>query len=241
MHFYRILKPFYAITLDLDNTLYDNYPIITQAEKKSLIFLKKYHPALHKLEIKDYYLSRAILLSEEPNIYHDVNHWRWKSLKNILLKKGLTKYDALLGADKTMDIILYWRNKIHITAKTHIILSALNTKWPLIAITNGNANPINFGLHKYFYDILIAGKNGRAKPYTDMFRLASKKFGMACKYILHIGDNLITDIQGAKYANMQTCWTYQYHNKSKQLYTIKNTQLFPHLKISKLYSLTYLL
>lgn len=240
MHFYRILKPFHAITLDLDNTLYDNNPIITHAEEKSIIFLKKYHPALHKFQINDYYLSRLITLIKEPKIYHDVTHWRWKTIQTILLKSGLNKHKAQLGADQAMDIIIYWRNKINITIKTHNILSALNSKWPLIAITNGNANPIAFGLHKYFYDILIAGKNGRAKPYTDMFYLASKRLGIACKYILHVGDNLITDIQGAIHANMQACWINQYNPKKKP-YIIRNNQLLPHLKISKLNSLTYFL
>lgn len=242
MYFYRTLKPFYAITLDLDNTLYNNHLIITQAEKKSITFLKKYHAALNHLKINDYYTSRLKILSENPNIYHDVNHWRWKSLQKILLKAGLTKYESLLGADQAMDIIIYWRNKINITTNTHTILSALNSKWPLIAITNGNANPKKFGLHKYFYDILIAGKNGRAKPYTDMFDLSAKRFGIACKHILHIGDNLQTDIQGGLSANMQTCWTNQYnHYLNKKQKIIKNFQLFPHLKISKLKSLTYLL
>lgn len=241
MYFYRMLKPFHAITLDLDNTLYNNYPVINQAEKKSVTFLKKYHPALNNLKINDYYLSRSTLLSAEPNIFHNVNNWRWKALKTILLKNGLNKYETLLGADQAMDIIIYWRNKINISINTHTILSALSSRWPLIAITNGNANPITFGLHKYFYDILIAGKHGRAKPYKDMFYLAAKKFGISRKYILHIGDNLITDIQGAIYANMQTCWTNQYNLYNKTPRIINNTQLFPNFKISKLYSLTYLL
>lgn len=242
MYFYRMLKPFYAITIDLDNTLYNNYPIINQAENKTTKFLKKYHPALHNFQKKDYYLSRLTLLSEEPNIYHNVNYWRWKTLQKMLLQAGLTKYEAQYGSDQAMDIIIYWRNKINITVNTHNILSALSSKWPLIAITNGNANPIIFGLHKYFYDILKAGKNGRAKPYADMFNAASKKLGIACKYILHIGDDLTTDIQGAINANMQTCWTYQYCNNNHNIgNVIHNTQLFPDFVISKLYSLTYLL
>lgn len=241
MNFYRILKPFYAITLDLDDTLYDNYPIINKAEKQSILFFKKYHPALQNIKVKDYYTERLTLLYEQPNIHHDVNLWRWRTLQKILLKSGLTKYEAQVGADQAMDIIIHWRNKINITENTHKILSALNSKWPLIAITNGNANPKILGLHKYFYDILISGKHGKAKPHTDMFYLAAKKLGIACKYILHVGDNLITDIQGALFANMQTCWIDQYNSLRNRNIYIKNIQFFPHLKISRLYSLTYLL
>lgn len=241
MHFYRTLKPFYAISFDLDNTLYSNNPIITKAEKTSIIFLKKNYPALYKLKLSDYYKSRLSVLDTDPNIFHNVNNWRWKSMEKILLKFGLNRYEAQLGADQTMDIIIYWRNKINITAQTHNILAALHSKWPLIAVTNGNANPISYGLGQYFYDILTSGKNGRAKPHTDMFYLASKKLGIACKYILHVGDNLLTDIQGAINANMQSCLTNQYHsiNISYNFYNIQS--LLPHLKISKLHSLTYFL
>ncbi|URJ24404.1 5-amino-6-(5-phospho-D-ribitylamino)uracil phosphatase YigB [Candidatus Blochmanniella camponoti] len=238
MHVYRTLQPFHAITLDLDNTLYDNYPVINRAEEKSILFLQQYHPALSKIQNRDYYQSRKMLQFIEPNICHDVNYWRWKSLKIILLQSGLTKNEAQLGADYAMEIIIHWRNKIDISLSTHNVLSALSSKWPLIAITNGNANPISCGLQQYFQDVLRAGINGRAKPYKDMYYLASKRFGISCKNILHVGDDLNTDIKGAIHAGMQACWISQYN--LNQFYSIDAT-LLPHLKISKLTSLTYLL
>lgn len=238
MHVYRTLQPFHAITLDLDNTLYDNYPVINRAEEKSILFLQQYHPALSKIQNKDYYQSRKMLQCMEPNICHDVNYWRWKSLKIILLQSGLTKNEAQLGADYAMEIIIHWRNKIDISLSTHNVLSALSSKWPLIAITNGNADPISCGLQQYFQDVLRAGINGRAKPYKDMYYLASKRFGISCKNILHVGDDLNTDIKGAIHAGMQACWINQYN--LNQFFSVDAT-LLPHFKISKLMSLTYLL
>ncbi|WP_159715068.1 5-amino-6-(5-phospho-D-ribitylamino)uracil phosphatase YigB [Blochmannia endosymbiont of Camponotus nipponensis] len=239
MYFYRVLNPFHAITLDLDNTLYNNYPIMNQAEEKSVLFLQQYHPALSKIRMRDYYQSRKILRLMEPDIYHDVNYWRWRSLKDTLLRAGLTKNEAQSGADSAMEIIIYWRNKIDVPLSTHETLSALSAKWPLIAITNGNANLISCGLQQYFQDVLRAGINGRAKPYKDMYYLASKRFGISCKNILHVGDDLQTDVRGAMYAGMQACWINQYNNLSQ--FCLIDAKLLPHLKISKLTSLTYLL
>ncbi|URJ29835.1 5-amino-6-(5-phospho-D-ribitylamino)uracil phosphatase YigB [Blochmannia endosymbiont of Camponotus sp.] len=238
MHFYRVLRPFHAITLDLDNTLYNNHSIINQAEEQSVLFLQQYHPALSKIKKTDYCRARKILKIIEPDIYHDVNYWRWKSLKITLLQAGLNKNEAQAGADYAMEIIIRWRNKINIPLSTHNTLSALNTKWPLIAITNGNANPVTCGLQPYFQYILRAGINGRAKPYADMYYLASKHFGLPCKNILHVGDDLQTDIKGAMLSGMQACWVNQYN--TDQSYSI-DIKLLPHLKISKLISLTYLL
>ena len=38
MKFYRPLRPFKAISFDLDDTLYDNHPIIEKAENDFLIW-----------------------------------------------------------------------------------------------------------------------------------------------------------------------------------------------------------
>lgn len=240
IHFYRSIHPFYAITVDLDNTLYDNYPIISKAEEKLILFLKKYHPLLSKIEKKDCCIAQKIIKLIDPEIYHDINYWRWKSLEYVLLKYGLSRSDSQLGADYGMDIIIYWRNKINISARTNTVLSALRSRWPLIAITNGNANPVLFGLKKYFIDILRSGIHGRAKPYTDMYYLASKYFGLSCKYILHIGDDLAIDVQGALYSGMQACWTNQYNLNQEDCVLVK-LKFYPHIKISELMSLTYLI
>ncbi|URJ25053.1 5-amino-6-(5-phospho-D-ribitylamino)uracil phosphatase YigB [Candidatus Blochmannia ocreatus (nom. nud.)] len=237
MHFYRILQPFRAITLDLDNTLYNNHPIINQAESESISFLQKYHPALLTLQQKDYNRTRTLLKIVSPNIPHNANYLRWESLRITLLNAGLTKNLAESAADSATDIVIYWRNKINISFKTHNILSALSSKWPLIAITNGNANPNSCGLHKYFYDILRAGVDGRAKPHTDMYQLASKRLGLPCKNILHVGDDLNTDIKGAIFAGMQSCWINRYNHYINDYVTI-NKKFLPNFKISTLVSLT---
>lgn len=240
IYFYRSIRPFYAITVDLDNTLYDNNPVISRAEEKLVLFLKKYHPLLSKIEKQDCYIARKIIKLIDPEIYHDVNYWRWKSLEYVLLKYGLSRADAQLGADCGMDIIIHWRNKIDISIRTNKVLLALRSKWPLIAITNGNADPILFGLKKYFSDVLRSGIHGRAKPYQDMYYLASKYFGLPCKYILHIGDNLEIDVQGALCSGMQACWINQYNLNQKDRLLV-NLKFCPNIKISELMSLTYLI
>ncbi len=58
MRFYRPLRPLRALTFDLDDTLYDNRPVIARTERESLLFLQNYHPALKMLD--------AGLLSAHP-------------------------------------------------------------------------------------------------------------------------------------------------------------------------------
>lgn len=240
IRFNQVIRPFYAITLDLDNTLYNNDPIIANAEEQLVLFLKQYHPALSKIEQKDYYIARQITKLINPEIYHNVNNWRWESLEKTLLQSGLSKHDAQLGADCGIEVIMYWRNKINVSNNTYRVLSVLSSRWPLIAITNGNANPSLFGLKKYFVNVLRAGIDGKAKPHKDLYILASKYFGLSCKYILHVGDNLQTDIKGSIQVGMQACWINQYHSDYKDTVILDKT-LLPHLEVSELMALTYLL
>ncbi|CAD83260.1 predicted hydrolase of the HAD superfamily [Candidatus Blochmanniella floridana] len=241
IYFHRKFKPFYAITLDLDNTLYNNYPVIDKVEKELRLFLRKYHPVLRNFKKEDYHIIREKIRLIDPDIYHNVNSWRWKSLERIFLQSGLSEHEATLGADNAMEFVLFWRNQINVSLKTDMALSALSSKWPLIAITNGNADSVLYNFKRYFSDILRAGIHGRAKPYTDMYDLASKYFEIPCRYILHIGDDLYTDVQGAMRSGMQSCWIKEYSLDMKNNNILMNPQLCPNLEISDLMSLTYLL
>ena len=61
-------------------------------------------------------------------------------------------------------------------------------KIPLIAITNGNANPLSCGLGQYF-TYFKAGPDGRSKPYPDMFDKAASLLKLPHQNILHVGDH----------------------------------------------------
>lgn len=48
--FYRPLGRISALTFDLDDTLYDNRPVILRTEREALTFVQNYHPALQLSE-----------------------------------------------------------------------------------------------------------------------------------------------------------------------------------------------
>lgn len=238
MKFYRPLRPIKAITFDLDDTLYDNHPVIRRTTAETHAALQAYHPALSAFSEEAYQALRNELLLLEPDIYHDVTEWRRRSVEQAMLNAGLTPDEARAGADKVMDVFAHWRSQVEMPEETHLTLSALAERVPLVAITNGNADPKKLGLDRYFRFSLRAGPHGRAKPWQDMYHLAAQRLAIAPENILHVGDDLITDVAGSVRCGMQACWI---NLRQGNLMQMKEARLLPHVEISQLASLTSLL
>ncbi len=238
MHFYRQLGPIAALTFDLDDTLYDNRPVIERTELEALSFVQNYHPNLSALTKPDFMHLRQAIRLAEPDIYHDVTEWRRRAVEQAMLDAGLTAGEAEAGAAAAMANFAQWRSRIDVPQETHDTLARLAQKWPLVAITNGNAEPHLFGLDKYFKFVLRAGPHGRSKPFSDMYHLAAEKLNVPIGHILHVGDDLTTDVAGSVRCGMQACWI---NLRDGDLMQIDDSRLLPHLEISRLASLTALI
>lgn len=71
-----------------------------------------------------------------------------------------------------------------------------------------------------------------------MYYLAAQKFNLALDEILHVGDDLTTDIQGALQSGMQACWL---NTKNSNLLTTNESDILPHVEITGLASLITLI
>ncbi|MDF7679502.1 5-amino-6-(5-phospho-D-ribitylamino)uracil phosphatase YigB [Enterobacteriaceae bacterium ESL0689] len=238
MQFYRPLAPISALTFDLDDTLYDNQPVMDRTRDQSLAFVRRYHPALRQFDDQQLQQWRQRLRESEPEIYHDVTEWRRRALALAMQHAGLSTLQATAGADAAMAHFASWRSQITVPPATHRTLTALAEKWPLAAITNGNAQPEKCGLAGYFRFVLRAGPDGRSKPFADMFHLAARQLGVPLSQILHVGDDLTTDVAGAISSGMQACWI---NTQQADLRHAPDCRLLPHLEISRLASLTSLI
>ncbi|MDX7991269.1 5-amino-6-(5-phospho-D-ribitylamino)uracil phosphatase YigB [Xenorhabdus littoralis] len=238
MRFYRPLAPFAAMTFDLDDTLYDNHPVIDKTEKEVLCFIRQYDSKFSHFESEDLYVYRQAVLEQEPDIYHDVTLWRRQSAELMFTHHGFNREEATHGTNEIMSCFTHWRNQISVPESTHHTLSVLAKKMPLVAITNGNAEPAACGLAPYFEFVLKAGLNGRSKPYPDMYHLAAERLNLPINQILHVGDNLQTDVEGALCTGMQACWI---NIENKNLMQEPEGRLVPHVEISDLASLIALI
>ncbi|MEX8984529.1 HAD-IA family hydrolase, partial [Salmonella enterica] len=79
---------------------------------------------------------------------------------------------------------------------------------------------------------------GRSKPFSDMYFLAAEKLHVPIGEILHVGDDLTTDVAGAIRCGMQACWIKP---ENADLMRTQDSRLLPHIEISRLASLTSLI
>lgn len=238
MYVYRRLRPLAALSFDLDGTLYENQRVIMKAEQQLETFIQNQHPCLSHFQLSDLNQLRQELRLREPTIYHDTTKWRWRAIYLSLRKKNINSTTATICANSAIQNFLFWRSSIDIPIETHTTLASLGDQYPMVAITNGNADLTILGLAKYFKFILKAGLDGRPKPYGDMYHLAKNLLRVEARKILHVGDDLRTDVAGAFLVGFQTCWL---NNKKPCLFYKRQSPLLPDIKISRLALLTAVL
>ncbi|MGU3844167.1 2-haloalkanoic acid dehalogenase, partial [Vibrio diabolicus] len=85
MKFYRRIEPIKAMTFDLDDTLYDNYPVIIRMERELLTWLQQTHPAVAHMDKADWMQVKKHVLQQRPDLRSDVTLWRLVQLKHGFL------------------------------------------------------------------------------------------------------------------------------------------------------------
>jgi len=231
MQFYRNLQPPKALTFDLDDTLYDNRPVIRRAEQAMHDWLAEYHPCSRSMAREDWLQLKIRLVAQTPYLRHDVSLWRYELLKIGLMQLGYSQPKAEQAAQEGLERVLVVRNQVDVPEETHRVLAELGQKVPLLAITNGNVDAEKIGLGQYFSQVLVAGRDGLAKPEPDMFARATALLGVAAQDILHVGDHLVTDVGGAKKNGFQACW---YNDQQRQLHCEPKAKWLPDVEICSL-------
>lgn len=115
--------------------------------------------------------------------------------------------DLPLG-DTLSDYYLYHcPRQTRIMEDADLILDYLNRKYHLSIVTNG-FDDVQYvklqscGLDKYFKNVFTSDTVGHKKPDPQIFEHALEVLGVDRRQVLMVGDNPVTDIQGAKNAGI---------------------------------------
>lgn len=199
----QALRTLRAITLDLDDTLWPIMPTIHQAERDVKAWLTQHFPAvaLH-YEPETLGRIREAVLAERPDMHHDLTFIRCE----VFARVGRLGGEREGFADKAFSVFDRSRNRVDLFPDASRALVSLAERYPLVAITNGNADLRRIGLDHHFAEIVTAREAGVAKPHTDIFHAAASLLSVEPEDILHVGDHPVHDVHGARDAGMQTAW-----------------------------------
>ena len=232
MQVFKALQPVTVLSFDLDDTLYDNKPVIAAAEQAMLDTLARHAAVTNNLDSGFWWQQRRLLAKTNPEIRHDIGRWRLLGIEAGLVSLGLAQCEAAEIAELAYAAFLTARTRISLTPGVTQLLAALARRYKLIAITNGNACINKMGIGELFEFSLQAGPDGRMKPYADLFLTAAKRLQVSPAQILHIGDSHRADVMGALHAGCQAAWLN--HNQS-------TVAVLPHFRFTLLIDLYQLL
>lgn len=236
MKFYRTLMPFQVISFDLDDTLYDNTQVILQTEARFLAFFRKESHLPH-LDTLEWQRRKQQIEQQNPILCEDVTQWRIITMREILGEQGKSAVEIESIIARAMKVFMTWRHKIKVPHQSYRVLTNLKKQYKLVALTNGNVDPSRIGFD-HFDLVLRGGEQGRAKPHQELFHQAAAYFNVASQAILHVGDNLITDVQGSIQAGCQSAWI---NLSDKAFEDFSEAKVWPTLEIDDLNELLALI
>ncbi len=214
-----------AITLDLDDTLWPIWPTIERAERALDDWLGSHapmtaamfsNPALRH-EIREH------VMRSRPEIQHDMSAIRREAIRLALYRAG----ENPLLAEQAFNVFFEARNRVTLFDDVVMALEFLAERYPLVAVSNGNADLGRIGLERYFRASFSAHKFGVGKPDPRIFHAAADAVEVRPEQVLHVGDDAMLDVLGALSSGMQTVWV----NRADALWS---HELEPHVTVTTL-------
>ncbi len=215
-----------ALTLDLDDTLWPIWPTIARAEQVLADWLAQHVPAT-AARGADRQMLRAVrerVGRERPDLAHDLSALRRESIRGLLLQAG----DDPALAEPAFEVFFAERQRVELFEDALPALERLAARYPLVALSNGNADVHRVGIGAHFVASVSAREFGVGKPDPRIFHAAAAAAGVAPREVLHIGDDAHLDGVGALNAGMQLAWI----NRSG--HTWDHAPLQPHVTLTDL-------
>lgn len=194
---------FQGLTLDLDDTLWPVQATIVRAERVLHDWLTQHAPlCAGQFDISASRALRTRLLQERPEWRHDLSLLRLESLRMMLRESG----DDPAQAETAFEVFLAERQKVDLFDDARPALARLAARYPIWALTNGNADVERVGLAEYFAGAVSARDAGAMKPDPRIFVLACASMELQPYEVLHIGDDWAMDVLGARSAGLHAAW-----------------------------------
>jgi len=192
-----------ALCFDLDNTLWDVWPVIRRAEQAMYDFLALRYPrVVAALTVEQMRAAREQTAAAHPQMRHDFSFLRMQTLRDHARDFG---YGAGM-AEEAFEAFIQARNEVVLYDDVLPALERLGTRFRLFTASNGNADLAKIGLAHYFERSVAARHVGALKPDPVIFHKVIEGTDLAPGDVAYVGDDPELDIEGARRAGMQAVW-----------------------------------
>lgn len=192
-----------GISFDLDDTLWECEPVIRRAETSLLDWLHaRCDHIADRYDMASFMAHKQAFMQENQALWGDVSRMRVALLEDIL--GGCEAHRDLV--QEAYEHFYQVRSEVEFYEDALPALEWMRERFPLAALTNGNADLVRIGIAPLFQRIFYASLECPAKPDAHMFVETCKDFGIEAHQLLHVGDNPYTDVEGARRAGAKTVW-----------------------------------
>jgi YjjG family noncanonical pyrimidine nucleotidase len=202
-------KKYKCVFFDLDHTLWD----YEKNAEESLHDLY-YQYALGGLGVtsaEDFYQRFRVVNLALWDLYDtnkiDQDYIRRERFKQVL--EHFSAHTPELSENLSRDYLALCPKKSNLMPHAEDVLEYLTEHYHLTVVTNGfeeiqHVKMTSGNLHRFFRHVVTSQKAGHKKPSQQIFEYALRANGMGCCDAVMIGDNLITDMGGARSASIDT-------------------------------------
>ncbi|MGB8416488.1 HAD family hydrolase [Paraburkholderia sp.] len=193
-----------AISFDLDDTLWSFRLAVERAEAALHSWLLERAPrtAVTLPSWRTLGTLRDQFERSRPELAANYRALRFGSIRLAL---ELSKEDVAL-AEAAYNVFFSARQQVEFYEDVWPALTWLNARFPLVAVTNGNADLRLTGCSGFFRTLLTADAFGHAKPDASIFLEAARTVGVQPEALLHVGDDFDLDVLGSLNAGLQAAW-----------------------------------
>jgi putative hydrolase of the HAD superfamily len=192
-----------VLSFDLDDTLWPCFPTIIRAEKALYQWLSDNVPAItQSYDLEQLREQRRSLFNQQPELAYDLTKLRIRSFE-LLAEEFQLADDWIVPA---FDIFYEARQQITLFDDVEPVLDELMKNFQLVSLTNGNADTVKTGVDHWFDFALNAASVGKLKSEPDIYRQVQKLTDIEAQQMVHIGDDPLHDVSGAKAAGAYAIW-----------------------------------
>ncbi|AZQ54713.1 HAD family hydrolase [Burkholderia cenocepacia] len=226
-----------ALSFDLDDTLWPFGPSVVRAEATLRAWLIEHAP--NTASVLPTQQALSALREEYERLCPDLaGDYRAMRIGSIRLALERANEDVSL-TEPAYDVFYAARNRVEFYEDALPALAWLSARFPLIAVTNGNADLRLTGGGEFFRTTLSARAFGFAKPEPEIFHAAADALDVRPAELLHVGDDFHLDIVGALNAGLQAAWVVREPREEEE--PVPRHPVTPHLTLRDLAMLCHAL